>query len=147
MKPLPAANRLSADPTTVAIVDDSAVVRGLFARWLGEAGDMTVVGIHPNGPDLLRTIGSSTPNVVILDLLMPGMDGLQVLPMVRQLSPTSIVLVVSSASQTGSDVAMRLLMRGACHYLHKPSALQAMQAETFKFRLVEKIRSIRRLAV
>jgi len=130
-------------PISVAIIDDSAVVRGLFARWLGEAGDINVVGIHPNGPDALRRIGLVQPDVVLLDLAMPGIDGLQLLPLIGEMLPDSKVLVVSGASQAGADATLRCLMRGAAEYLPKPSAMDPEQgAEAFRAQLLDKIRSL-----
>jgi two-component system chemotaxis response regulator CheB len=135
---LPRARRIA-----VAIVDDAAVVRGLFARWLSEAPDIEVVGLHRNGLEALRQVGTSQPDVIILDLAMPEMDGLQALPMILQLVPRAKILVVSSMSRDGTDAALRCLMRGAAHYLPKPSALDpARGAEQFRHDLIEAIRRL-----
>lgn len=130
-------------PIAVAIVDDSAVVRGLFARWLAETPDIQVVGLHRNGLEAVRHIGTSLPDVILLDLAMPEMDGLQALPVMAQLAPNAKILVVSSMSREGADMALRCLMRGAAHYIAKPTALDpARGASAFREALVTKIRDL-----
>lgn len=127
----------------VAIVDDAAAVRGLFARWLSEADDIDIVGLHRNGIEALRHIGNSQPDVILLDLAMPEMDGLQALPMMLQLVPKAKVLVVSSMSRDGTDASLRCLMRGAANYIAKPSALDpAHGPDRFKTELIGSIRSL-----
>ena len=124
----------------VAVVDDSMVVRGLFSRWLAEVPEVEIVGIHRNGLEAVRQIGRSRPDIVILDIEMPEMDGLTALPLLLEASPGSRVLVVSSMSIRGADVTLRCLMRGATDYLAKPSGvLESATSADFRTELVARV--------
>jgi len=127
----------------IAIVDDSIVVRGLFSRWLAEEADIEIVGIHRNGLEALRNVGIAKPDVVLLDIEMPEMDGLTALPLILQKSPGTRVLVVSSLSHRGADITLKCLMRGATDYLSKPSAMGSGETPAeFRQSLVARIRAI-----
>jgi len=71
----------SANPIKVMIVDDSAVVRGLVARWVDEESGLVVVARHANGRLAVDYIVRSAPDIVLLDIEMPVMDGLEALPL------------------------------------------------------------------
>lgn len=127
----------------MAIVDDSIVVHGLFSRWLSEEQDIEIVGIHRNGLEALRNIGIAKPDVALLDIEMPEMDGLTALPLLLQKSPETRVLVVSSLSQRGADVTLKCLMRGATDYLTKPSSMGNGESPTeFRASLITRIRAL-----
>ena len=64
----------------VLIVDDAVVVRGLLTRWIGEQDDMEVVGSVQNGRLAVERLTKLDPDVVILDVEMPEMDGITALP-------------------------------------------------------------------
>lgn len=132
-------------PVRVVIVDDSVVVRGLFARWLAELPDIEVVGIHRNGLEAVRQVGMSRPDVVLLDIEMPEMDGLTALPLILSAAPGCRVLVVSGFSLRGADLTLRCLMRGASDYLAKPGQQTDLTtSEAFRQALVERITAIAR---
>ncbi len=71
----------------VMIVDDAVVVRGLMARWFEEAGGIEVVSTHRTGAEAVAAIARVRPDVVILDIEMPDMDGLTALPLLRRKAP------------------------------------------------------------
>ena len=120
----------------VVIVDDSSIVRRLFEQWLGATEGITVVGAYQDGIEALQRLGSDRPDVIVLDLAMPELDGLAVLPLLAKLVPDARVLVVSGQSQKGSEASYRCLMRGAAQCLPKPSALDA-GAPNFRAALVD----------
>ena len=129
----------------VAIVDDSVVVRGLFSRWLSEVADVDIVGIHRNGVEAVRQVGLTKPDIIILDIEMPEMDGLTALPLLLHASPASRVLVVSSMSIRGADVTLRCLMRGATDYLPKPSGMREVTTSVdFRAELVQRVQVLGR---
>jgi two-component system chemotaxis response regulator CheB len=70
-----------ADPIKVMVVDDAVVIRGLLTRWLGEDKALKVVGSHRNGRLAVEDIEKSNPDVVVLDIEMPEMDGMTALPL------------------------------------------------------------------
>src|SRR3954451_5271357 len=93
----------SAQPTSagssrarVMVVDDSVVVRGLVARWLEESGEFDVVATASNGRIAVEALGRVEPDLVVLDIEMPEMDGLTALPLLLQRRPNLKVVVVST---------------------------------------------------
>lgn len=74
-------------PNTVVIADDSVVVRGLFARWLGESGRFHVVGVAGDGESAIEHAGRHHPDIMVLDLDMPVLDGIEALPRIVKESP------------------------------------------------------------
>lgn len=134
---------LSGAPIRVTIVDDSVVVRGLFSRWLAAMPDVEIAGIHRNGLEAVRQIANVRPDVVILDIEMPEMDGLTALPLLLEASPGSRVLVVSGMSVRGADITLRCIMRGAVDYLAKPSTIhEGTSLDEFRDALMERVRAV-----
>ncbi|WP_371347800.1 chemotaxis response regulator protein-glutamate methylesterase [Ancylobacter sp. IITR112] len=139
----PAQAQPSGPPIKVMIVDDSVFMRGILSKWLGESGEFTVVGTHPNGRRAADDVQSSQPDVVILDLEMPDMDGLTALPLILERKANTAVLVASALSRRGAEVSLRALTLGAADYLPKPdSARGPVAAEEFRAELLAKARSL-----
>lgn len=108
------------DRIRVMIVDDSAVVRGLMMRWIGEEPGIEVVAVHANGRTAVDDVAVSRPDVVILDIEMPEMDGLTALPLLLQRRPGLVVLVSSTLSRRGAETSLRALTLGAAECIAKP---------------------------
>ncbi|HRK24434.1 MAG TPA: chemotaxis-specific protein-glutamate methyltransferase CheB [Beijerinckiaceae bacterium] len=129
----------------VALVDDQVVVRGLFSRWLAEVEDFEIVGVHRDGAQAVRQIGLARPDVVVLDIEMPEMDGLTALPLLLEASPDSRVLIVSGLSLRGADITLRCMLRGATDFLPKPGSMREVTtSEEFRSDLIARIRAIGR---
>jgi len=127
----------------VAVVDDSVVVRGLFARWLTEMPEVDLVGVHRNSIEALRQMPSCRPDVVLLDIEMPEMDGLTALPLLLQAVPEARVLVVSALTIRGADLTLKCLMRGASDYLSKPTTMAKVSTTpAFKQDLQARVRAL-----
>ena len=77
----PDLSTLPAQPIRVMIVDDSAVVRGLVSRWIEEEPGLEVVARHAHGRVAVDDVAKSAPDIVLLDIEMPVMDGLEALPL------------------------------------------------------------------
>ncbi len=104
------------EPSKVLVVDDDEVVRLSYQRSL-QAANCNVEAVF-NGEDALEALGSKSFDVVLLDLRMPGMDGMSVLKAIKRQWPTSGVIVITGYPTIESaKEAMRL---GACDYLAKP---------------------------
>ncbi|TCT07962.1 protein-glutamate methylesterase/protein-glutamine glutaminase [Aquabacter spiritensis] len=142
--PLPSDPPEAAPPIRVMVVDDSVMVRGLVVRWLTDAGsDLQVVASHANGRLATDDVQKTQPDVVVLDLEMPGMDGLTALPLFLERRPGVAVLVASALTRRGAEVSLKALTLGAADYLPKPDASQGpAAAEAFKRELVTKVRSL-----
>lgn len=127
-------------PIKVLIADDSAVVRGLVARWIGEAG-FTVVGTASNGRIALEMMARQDPDVVLLDIDMPELDGTEALPRMLAASPTVQVVMMSTLTTRNADISLKCLALGAVDYLAKPESNRGVTtSDAFRAELVERVR-------
>lgn len=125
------------------IVDDSAVIRGMIARWLTEAGGFEVVATASNGRMAVDAAERSKPEIILLDIEMPEVDGLAALPMILKVHPASKVIVISTLTLRNAEISLKCLSLGAVDYLAKPeSARAAGAAADFKRDLVAKLRAL-----
>jgi two-component system, chemotaxis family, protein-glutamate methylesterase/glutaminase len=124
----------------VMIVDDAVVVRGLFSRWVAAEPDLDVVACLCSGAEALQEIDRAKPDVVVLDVAMPGMDGIEVLPKLLEKRPGLVVLMASTLTRRNAQISLRALALGAADYIPKPAAQS--QAAEFRRELVEKIRQL-----
>jgi two-component system chemotaxis response regulator CheB len=121
------------------IVDDAVVVRGLLARWLEAAGGMEVVAVLRNGSEAVATIDRVKPDVVLLDVEMPNMDGAAALPQLLRKWPSANI-IVSSAVPTGhAEIFIRCLQLGAADCIAKP---KAARSATFRREIVEMVQTL-----
>jgi two-component system chemotaxis response regulator CheB len=131
------------NPTRIMIVDDSAVIRGMIGRWLTEAGGFEVVATASNGRMAVDAAARSKPDIILLDIEMPEIDGLAALPLILKAHPASKVIVISTLTQRNAEISLKCLSLGAVDYLAKPeSARAAGAAADFRRDLVEKLRAL-----
>ncbi|MFF8800495.1 MULTISPECIES: chemotaxis response regulator protein-glutamate methylesterase [unclassified Methylobacterium] len=127
-------------PVKVLVADDSAVVRGLVSRWLGEAGH-EVVATAPNGRAAVEALARCAPDVVLLDIEMPELDGIQALPLMLAKQPGVQVVMMSTLTQRNADVSLRCLALGAVDYIPKPESNRGVTtSDGFRNDLIERIR-------
>jgi two-component system chemotaxis response regulator CheB len=125
------------------VVDDSVVVRGLIARWIGEEDAFEVVTTAANGQAAVDALDRVEPDIVLLDLEMPEMDGVTALPRLLKRRPGLKVIVVSTLTQRNAAISLRCLSLGALDYLGKPAGhRQVTTSPTFKIELLEKLRAL-----
>ena len=110
----------------VFLVDDVVELRTLVRLSLEEDPDIEVVGEASNGREGVQGVGETQPDVVLLDLSMPDMDGLEALPLMREKSPDTR-LVVLSGHEAGR-VSLEALDQGASRYLNKAADFGAIVA-------------------
>ncbi len=106
----------------VLIVDDAATVRRLLTAALAGEPEIQVVGTAANGRLALARLSEAKPDVLILDLAMPEMDGLETLAALRETGPRLPVIVFSSLTRRGASATLEALALGASDYVTKPSA-------------------------
>ena len=127
----------------VMVVDDSVVVRGLVARWLAAEQDMSVVASLRTGREAIEQIHRANPDVVVLDIEMPEMDGLEALPLLMAAKPNLIVIMASALTRTGAEVSFKALALGASDYIPKPQTNREVTTSAeFRRALVDKIRHL-----
>ena len=106
--------------TTVLLCDDATEILVLLEAEFGLHPDMQVVGEASNGKEAVDLARRHQPDVVVLDLAMPEMDGLEALPRILDVAPESRVVVLSAFEAGG--VASRVLALGARRYVEKGTA-------------------------
>jgi two-component system chemotaxis response regulator CheB len=111
-------------PTRVLVVDDSAVVREVLSRELSCDPEIKVVGSAPDAYSAWGMITRVQPDVMTLDLEMPGMNGIAFLRKLLRFRPMPVV-VVSSLTPAGSDLALQALEAGAVEVVAKPRSAPA----------------------
>lgn len=105
----------------VLVVDDSALMRNLVSRIINSAPDLTVVGTAMNGQFALDKIPRLNPDVIVLDLEMPEMNGIEFLRARRERNIDIPVIILSSVAKKGAQVTMDALALGAGDFITKPS--------------------------
>ncbi|NTX02711.1 chemotaxis-specific protein-glutamate methyltransferase CheB [Myxococcus sp. CA051A] len=126
-------------PVRVLVVDDSAFARKVLRQVLSNAQGIEVVDTARDGLDALEKVAELKPDVLTLDLVMPGLDGLGVLRALDSMPAAPRVVVVSSAGEE-SELAVSALQAGAVELVHKPSALATDRLYELGAELVEKVR-------
>ncbi len=129
----------------VMIVDDAVVVRGLMSRWLGEEQGIEIVGVFRNGRDAVDNILRTKPDIVVLDIDMPEMDGLAALPLLLARKPNLVVIMSSTLTRRNAEVSLKALSLGATDYVTKPETNREVTfSQSFRREIVEKIRHLGR---
>ena len=129
----------------VMLVDDSAVIRGLIGRELEKDPDIVIVASSHNGEAALKALEKAAPDVIILDIEMPIMDGLTALPLIHERCPKAKVLICSTLSVKGADISMKALALGATDCLVKPTSTSEMGgAAEFQTKLLQTVKSLGR---
>ena len=116
----PGAERLV--PTTVALVDDEQLIRVALARALSDGG-LELVGEAANGDDAIELVVDVHPDVVLMDLRLPGTSGLQVIEQLGLLAPASRVLVLARSEQ---NRVVEAIIAGASGYILKSASPDAI---------------------
>ena len=109
--------------TRILVVDDSVVVRKLVTDQLGSVPGLEVVGTAANGKIALRKVELERPDVVVLDVEMPVMDGLETLREIKRREEHPLVIMFSSFTTKGAQVTVDALALGAEDYVAKPTNL------------------------
>ncbi|WP_411334993.1 protein-glutamate methylesterase/protein-glutamine glutaminase [Metabacillus indicus] len=124
--------------TSVLVVDDSAFMRKLIAGFLNESGTCYAAGTARNGEDALEKVKALNPDVVTLDIEMPGMDGLQTLKRIMEGTPKPVIMF-SGMTQRGADLTIQSLQMGAVDFIPKPSGAISLDLHKVKDDLIRKV--------
>ncbi|HEY0996853.1 MAG TPA: chemotaxis response regulator protein-glutamate methylesterase [Gemmatimonadaceae bacterium] len=128
-------------PTTVLVVDDSAFMRRLIPGLIEATGEFRVVGTARDGHDALRQLHALEPQLVTLDVDMPGLDGLQTLGYIMSEAPRPVVMLSATTTQAGYDVTLRALELGAVDFVAKPSGAVSLDIDRVGERLLQALRA------
>ena len=109
-------------PTTVVLVDDEQLIRVALAQALSDGG-LELVGEAANGDDAIELVVDVHPDVVLMDLRLPGTSGLQVIEQLGLLAPASRVLVLARSEQ---NRVVEAIIAGASGYILKSASPDAI---------------------
>src|ERR1700681_451140 len=127
----------------VMIVDDAVVVRGLFSRWVEAEPDLELVASLRTGREAVNQVERADPDVVVLDIDMPELDGMAALPLLLQKKRDLIVIMASTLTRRNAEVSLKALSLGAADYIAKPETSRGVTTSTtFRRDLIDKIRQL-----
>lgn len=131
-------------PTRVLIVDDSSLIRRVLGDALSEDPDIEVAGTAANGSIALSKIPQVSPDLVTLDVEMPGMNGLETLAEIRKLYPKLPVIMFSTLTERGAAITLDALALGATDYVTKPSNTGSLEASLNQIRqqLIPRVKAL-----
>jgi two-component system chemotaxis response regulator CheB len=130
-------------PLRVMIVDDSVVIRGLISRWIGAEHDMEVVASLRTGLEAVNQLERINPDVAVLDIEMPELDGLSALPRLLAKKRDLVIIMASTLTRRNAEISFKALSLGAADYIPKPeSTREASAADIFHHDLIQKIRDL-----
>src|SRR3984893_15593902 len=139
----PAPPASAQDPIRVMVVDDAVVVRGLVSRWVDEEPGLKIVASLRSGREAVDQLLRHNPDVVVLDIEMPDLDGLSALPLLLEKKRDLIVIMASTLTRRNAEVSLKALSLGAADYIPKPETnREVTTSSTFRRDLIEKIRQL-----
>jgi CheY-like chemotaxis protein len=121
--PEPAAAGTGRRPIRVLVCDDSLTIRRILATELAADADLEVAGEAINGQACLDALAADLPDLVLLDVEMPVMDGITALRAIRRRHPKLPVVMFSSLTERGAQATVDALLAGANDYVAKPAGL------------------------
>jgi len=129
------------DRVKVLVVDDTALMRKMLSEMLEEDPEVEVVGTAYNGVEAIREVDRLRPDVVTLDVEMPGLDGLAALKVIRSRHGLPVIMV-SSFTREGADKTVQALELGAFDFIPKPEGDRPkLEIGRIKGELQEKVRA------
>jgi two-component system chemotaxis response regulator CheB len=120
------------------------VIRAAIARILESDPEVRVVARAANGQLAVEAVARQPVDVVVLDIEMPVLDGLSALPLLLRADPTLRVIMASTLTRRGADIALQALRLGAADYVPKPTAAE-IQNDSFRNELLAKVKGLARL--
>lgn len=126
----------------VLVVDDLFFMRSLISDILNSDPEIKVIGAAKDGKDALEKIPRLKPDVITLDLSMPGMDGLTALQEIMNRYPTPVVILSAHESRKEADIVLKCLHEGAVSFVFKPSKELSLDIEKVKHQLLQEVKAV-----
>ena len=127
----------------IMIVDDSLVVRKVLTNVLSSDPDLAIAGWASNGRLALAKLQTLRPDIILLDIEMPEMNGLETIPGIRKILPHTPIIMFSTLTESGAEATLDALALGASDYVAKPSNQNmAATSEAINRDLVPKIKAL-----
>jgi len=130
-------------PIRILVADGSAVARRELSQMLGSCPELEVVAFASTGRQALEQVEQLHPEIMVLELLMPDMKGLEVLKALRRLAPRMPVLIFSALTESTGNLTLDALAQGASDYLTKPTTAGGIPIiEQARETLISKIKEL-----
>jgi two-component system chemotaxis response regulator CheB len=143
LHPRSAASAPAKGDIRVMVVDDAIVVRTLMSRWIGEQPGLALVAALRSGREAVDQFEQHDPDVVVLDVDMPHLDGISTLPLLLEKKRDLVVIMASALTRDNAEVTIKALSLGAADYIPKPEAEGGvMTSAAFQSDLIQKIRAL-----
>src|SRR4029077_1237159 len=127
----------------IMIVDDSLVVRKVLTSVLSSDPGLAIAGWASNGRLALAKLQTLRPDIILLDIEMPEMNGLEAIPEIRKLLPHTPIIMFSTLTERGAEATLDALALGASDYVAKPSNQNMVAtSEAIQRDLVPKIKAL-----
>jgi two-component system, chemotaxis family, protein-glutamate methylesterase/glutaminase len=131
------------DDIRVMVVDDAIVVRSLMSRWISEQPGLALVAALRSGREAIDQFEQHNPDVVVLDVDMPELDGISTLPLLLEKKRDLVVIMASALTRDNAEVTIKALSLGASDYIPKPDAEGGVITSVpFQTDLIAKIRAL-----
>lgn len=127
-------------PIKILIVDDSLFIRRLVSDFLNQDPELKVIDIARSGGEAIKKIPHLRPDCIILDLAMPGGDGLTTLQYIMDNFPTPVV-ILSAYSRENAEITLKCLEIGAVSFVLKPSGEISLDIERVQERLIQEVKA------
>lgn len=109
------------EPIQVLIADDSSAVRGVLSKVISTDPRLNLVGAASNGAIAVEKATRLDPDVIVLDIEMPVMTGLEAMVEIRRVLPRTPIIMFSTLTEHGADITLEALSKGASDYATKPT--------------------------
>lgn len=124
----------------ILIVDDSIVVQEFLAYLFSSDPDIKIVGVAGSGSEAIELVRVKKPDVITMDIHMPGMDGYETTRIIMETVPTPIVIVSGSSNPKEMINTYRSLEAGALAFVHRPPGLENPKFPTFSKELIQTVK-------
>jgi two-component system chemotaxis response regulator CheB len=114
----------------------------LLTRWIEAESDIKLVCVATNGREAVRLVGEHQPDVIVLDVEMPELDGLSAIPYLLKGAPRSRIVMASTLTHRNAEITLKALSLGATDYVAKPESGRLAAAVDFKRDILAKIRAL-----
>ena len=129
-------------PIKVLLVDDSAIIRGLLAKALSSDPGIVIADTAADGIMAIQVATRIQPDIIVLDIEMPRMDGITALPELLKAAPATKIIMASTLTSRNASISLEALALGASDYIAKPSAQARHELEDFYRELIAKIHAL-----
>ena len=130
-------------PIRVMLVDDSAVVRGFLSRVFEGEDDIEVVATAANGQSAVNSLSRAKPDIILLDVEMPVMTGLEAIPEILKTQPDAKIVMCSTLTHENAETTIKAMQLGAVDCIGKPSSARDINASSqFRTDLLRMVRHI-----